>query len=64
LLKSVSIVVKKNLEKNLLKVALLELFQKTETELQIEMVRVKCDRIASILSLNPLSFDPNVLYKD
>jgi hypothetical protein len=61
LMQTSPVVVIQNLEKNLLKVALSELFQKTKTELQIEMVRVKCDRIASIISLNPLGFDPNVM---
>jgi hypothetical protein len=54
-------VVIQKLEKNLLKVALSELFQKTETELQIKMVTLEGSQFRHAISLNPFSFDPRIL---
>jgi PIN domain nuclease of toxin-antitoxin system len=54
-------VVIQKLEKNLLKVALSELFQKTETELQIEMVTVEWSHFRHAISLNPFGVDPRIL---
>jgi hypothetical protein len=57
---SPAIVIQK-LEKNLLKVALSELFQKTETELQIKMVTVEWSQFRHAISLNPFGVDPRIL---
>jgi hypothetical protein len=54
-------VVIQKLEKNLLKVALSELFQKTETELQIKMVTVEWSQFRHVISLNPFGVDPRIL---
>jgi hypothetical protein len=54
-------VVIQKLEKNLLKVALSELFQKTETELQIKMVTVEWSQFRHAISLNPFGVDPRIL---
>ena len=54
-------VVIQKLEKNLLKVALSELFQKTETELQIKLVTVEWSQFRHAISLNPFGVDPRIL---
>jgi len=54
-------VVIQKLEKNLLKVALSELFQKTETELQIKMVTVEWSQFRHAISLNPFGVHPRIL---